>query len=124
MNWYYVQDSIASAPWTTESSSAWSPRGGSSPRPSSGTRRCPDGRLCATHGRVHLSRLLPAPSAAPIDPGAAAPLSTCSQCGQSFSPDQLMHFEGRTICFNCKPLFVAQMKEGIAPAVSVTYAGF
>jgi len=125
MNWYYVQDSDRVGPvddgelerlvaagkvlpetlvWN-ETLPGWTPLRDARPGAAAAAAPSP-------------------PSAEPTGPGPATPLAVCSRCGQSFSPDQLMHFEGRTICFNCKPLFVAQMKEGIAPAVSVTYAGF
>jgi len=57
-------------------------------------------------------------------PPTAEPLGTCSQCGNVFSRDALVTLEGRTVCANCKPLFVAKMKEGIAPAGTLRYAGF
>jgi uncharacterized RDD family membrane protein YckC len=64
----------------------------------------------------------------PVSLGAPAQtaeaLGTCSQCGNVFSRDALVTLEGRTVCANCKPLFVARMKEGIAPAGTLRYAGF
>jgi uncharacterized RDD family membrane protein YckC len=125
MNWYYVQDSDRVGPVDDGELERLVAAGRIQPETLVWNETLPGWTsLRDARPGTPVAAAPPALSAAPIDPGAAAPLSTCSQCGQSFSPDQLMHFEGRTICFNCKPLFVAQMKEGIAPAVSVTYAGF
>lgn len=125
MNWYYVQDSDRVGPVDDGEFERLIAAGRVQPETLVWNETLPGWTpLRDARPGTAVAAAPPAPSAAPIDPGSGAPVSTCSQCGRSFTSDQLMHFEGRTICFNCKPLFVAQMKEGIAPAASVTYAGF
>ncbi|HEY6929391.1 MAG TPA: RDD family protein [Thermoanaerobaculia bacterium] len=122
MNWYYVQDSDRVGPVDDGEFERLAAAGRIQPETLVWNETLP-GWTPLRDARPGAAAAASIPSPAPIDP-ASAPRSTCSQCGQSFSPDQLMHFEGRTICFNCKPLFVARMKEGIAPAMAVTYGGF
>ncbi len=38
---------------------------------------------------------------------------TCSQCSKQYSNDEMLEFEGLSICFNCKPIFIQKMKEGV-----------
>ncbi|HEX7253854.1 MAG TPA: RDD family protein [Thermoanaerobaculia bacterium] len=123
MNWYYVQDSDRVGPVDGGEFERLVAAGRIQPETLVWNETLP-GWTPLRDARPGAAAATSTPSPAPIDSGSSAPVSTCSQCGQSFSPDQLMHFEGRTICFNCKPLFVARMKEGIAPATAVTYAGF
>lgn len=125
MNWYYVQDSDRIGPVDDAELERLVSAGRIQPETLVWNETLPGWTpLRDARPGAAAAAAASTPSAAPIEPGSSAAVSTCSQCGQSFSPDQLMHFEGRTICFNCKPLFVARMKEGIAPATAVTYAGF
>jgi uncharacterized RDD family membrane protein YckC len=55
---------------------------------------------------------------------AAESLATCSQCGNAFSRDLLMPFEGKMVCVNCKPSFLARLREGVPVAGRLAYAGF
>lgn len=48
----------------------------------------------------------------------------CSQCGRSFPKDQVVTFDGRTVCAACKPAFVQKLKEGATPEGDFRYAGF
>jgi uncharacterized RDD family membrane protein YckC len=72
----------------------------------------------------------PAPPSRPEPPAQAslsddAPaVAVCSQCGRSFPQDQVIRFEGRTICAACKPLFVQKLKEGVDLPTNFRYAGF
>jgi uncharacterized RDD family membrane protein YckC len=68
---------------------------------------------------------------APVDPSNENPrpedgssVAVCSQCGRSFPADQVVRFEGRTICAACKPLFVQKLKEGVDLPTNLRYAGF
>ncbi|MBU1054993.1 MAG: RDD family protein [Proteobacteria bacterium] len=58
----------------------------------------------------------PAPADAPI-------MQKCSECGKSFSKDDLIQYEGFNVCANCKPLFVKKIKEGVATG-DFRYGGF
>ena len=63
---------------------------------------------------------------APIieDNEATLAVSICSQCGRSFTPDQVVTFDGQVICAACKPMFVQKLKEGVAVQGALRYAGF
>ncbi len=37
----------------------------------------------------------------------------CSQCGKQYPNGEMLEFEGLFICFNCKPVFIQKMKEGV-----------
>jgi uncharacterized RDD family membrane protein YckC len=73
-----------------------------------------------------LSMANPGPAAiattatAGVGTGAAA----CSQCGRLFSADDMVTYEGRYICAECKPLFFQKIKEGALVVGERNYAGF
>ncbi len=48
----------------------------------------------------------------------------CSECDNSFSQDDMIRFGDAWVCANCKPLFVQKIKEGLAVAGTMDYAGF
>lgn len=48
----------------------------------------------------------------------------CSECGRATAPDELAHFGDRLICPYCKAAYAQKLREGVAPAAVVTYAGF
>ncbi len=49
-------------------------------------------------------------------PPAATPGGVvCSECGNSFAPDQVIRIGERNVCAACKPVFVQRMTEGAAP---------
>ncbi|QHI68399.1 RDD family protein [Tichowtungia aerotolerans] len=53
-------------------------------------------------------------------------LTTCSMCGNKFTDDELIQFEGASVCASCKPQFLQQMKENaeISGEHIFHYAGF
>ena len=51
-------------------------------------------------------------------------LKTCSQCGRSFPEDQVIAFDDRIICADCKPDFVQRLKEGASINTAFQYGGF
>ena len=55
-----------------------------------------------------------------VGTGAAA----CSQCGRLFSADDMVTYEGRYVCAECKPLFFQKIKEGALVVGDRVYAGF
>ncbi|GAB6908291.1 RDD domain containing protein [Desulfosarcina cetonica] len=57
-------------------------------------------------------------------PGNGPAIAVCSQCGRSFPQDQVVRFEGKSICAACKPLFVQKLKEGVDLPTNLRYAGF
>ena len=48
----------------------------------------------------------------------------CSQCGRLFPADEMVSYEGRSICAECKPIFFQKIKEGAAVVGQREYAGF
>ncbi len=58
-------------------------------------------------------------------PGTGPPdTGICSECGRSFSSDDLIAYGNSRVCAACKPIFVQKLKEGVRPAMGFTYAGF
>src|SRR5205823_6669537 len=48
----------------------------------------------------------------------------CSQCGKSFSPDEVVRIGGGWVCAACKPIYVQRIKEGASVLAALEYAGF
>jgi len=48
----------------------------------------------------------------------------CSECGRATPTDELAQFGDRMICAYCKQSYAQKLREGVPPAVTVTYAGF
>ena len=65
-------------------------------------------------------KMAPAVSAGTVGAGARA----CSQCGRLFPADEMISYEGSSICAECKPLFFQKVKEGAVVAGAREYAGF
>lgn len=55
-----------------------------------------------------------------VTPGKAV----CSECGETFSEDEMISFENAKVCAGCKPVFVQKIKEGVSVAGIMEYAGF
>jgi uncharacterized RDD family membrane protein YckC len=49
---------------------------------------------------------------------------TCSECSRPFAREDMLFLSGRWICAGCKPVVVQKMKEGVALAGELPYAGF
>lgn len=48
----------------------------------------------------------------------------CSECGRPTPSEEMIRFGERMVCPNCKNSFAQKLREGVAPAVYVEYAGF
>jgi uncharacterized RDD family membrane protein YckC len=48
----------------------------------------------------------------------------CSQCGKPFNEDELIRFGNLMVCAGCKPFYVKKLREGVAVAGEMVYAGF
>jgi uncharacterized RDD family membrane protein YckC len=48
----------------------------------------------------------------------------CAECGRPSTPDDLARFGDLLICPACKESYAQKLREGVAPAVAVQYAGF
>ena len=57
-------------------------------------------------------------------PAPAVQQSLCSECGQAFAEGDMIRFADARVCATCKPIFVQKIKEGIAVAGAMEYAGF
>lgn len=57
-------------------------------------------------------------------PSGVAGEGLCSQCGRAFSPDEMITYEGQSVCAECKPLFFQRVKEGALVSGQREYAGF
>jgi hypothetical protein len=40
------------------------------------------------------------------------PVVTCTECGRSFPPDEVINLSGALVCATCKPMAVQKLKEG------------
>src|SRR5262245_18382899 len=123
MNWYYVQDSDRVGPVDDAELERLAAAGRIQPETLVWNETLPGWTP------LHVAR--PGfPSAPPptyVETGregpAVAPLSVCSRCGNAFPPDQLMSFEGKSVCVQCKPLFLARLREGVPEPGRLEYAG-
>jgi uncharacterized RDD family membrane protein YckC len=50
--------------------------------------------------------------------------SRCSECGRVLGEDELIRFGNVLVCAECKPLYVQKLREGVAPAGEMAFAGF
>ncbi len=64
------------------------------------------------------------PDAGSVVTTAASPAGACSQCGRLFPMDDMVSYEGRYICADCKPLFFQKIREGASVVGQRDYAGF
>ena len=48
----------------------------------------------------------------------------CSECGNSFSQEDMIRLGESWVCATCKPLYVQKIKEGVTVAGALQYAGF
>lgn len=60
---------------------------------------------------------------APV-PSGAAPSAPCVECGRIFPVDEMVSYEGRFICAQCKPIFFQKVKEGVLVPGTRVYGGF
>ena len=48
----------------------------------------------------------------------------CAQCGSVFLKEDVISFRGNFVCANCKPIFMAEIAQGVERATELNYAGF
>lgn len=48
----------------------------------------------------------------------------CAECGRPTPPDELARFGDLLVCPLCKDNYAQKLREGVAPTVTFTYAGF
>ena len=65
----------------------------------------------------------PAASAQP-DAGAGGAAATCSECRRPFPAADMVSFQGRMVCAECKPLFFQRVQEGGPLPGVLEYGGF
>ncbi len=61
---------------------------------------------------------------ASMQPAPPVQQSLCSECGQAFAQDDMIRFSDVWVCAGCKPIMVQKIKEGVAVAGDMDYAGF
>lgn len=111
MNWYYAVGGQQQGPVTTEALQALAASG-----------QINDATLVWREGMSGWEPYANHKTAAAS--GGGGGMVTCSQCGGTFSQDNVIQFEGRNVCAGCKPAVVQGMKEGVAMAGTMEYAGF
>ena len=60
----------------------------------------------------------------PAHTAAVTDQAACSECGRTFSKEEMISFENAKVCANCKPAFIQKIKEGVSVAGIMEYAGF
>jgi uncharacterized RDD family membrane protein YckC len=58
-----------------------------------------------------------------VPPGSVGS-APCVECGRTFPVDEMVSYEGRYICPQCKPIFFQKVKEGALVPGNYNYAGF
>ncbi|HWG36831.1 MAG TPA: RDD family protein [Terriglobales bacterium] len=48
----------------------------------------------------------------------------CSECGQAFSPSEVVNLAGATVCGPCKPALLRRLQEGAVQLAPTHYKGF
>src|SRR5215475_13246314 len=48
----------------------------------------------------------------------------CAECGRPSNPDELARFGDLLVCPDCKNNYAQKLREGVAPASTVSYGGF
>ena len=75
--------------------------------------------------RDGMANWMPYAEVAASTPAASiAGTDSCSECGNAFSPEDLIQIGGRPVCAVCKPIAVQKLKEGVAINGDFRYAGF
>lgn len=70
---------------------------------------------------LRLARPGTAPSVMAAPPPAVAPGEVrCSECGNSFTRDNVIQYGSAFVCAGCKPVFVQRLREGAAPAAATS----
>jgi uncharacterized RDD family membrane protein YckC len=59
-----------------------------------------------------------------MSPASTSDTRFCSECGQPRSAGELARFGDRLICPACKDSYAQKLREGVAPATAMVYAGF
>jgi uncharacterized RDD family membrane protein YckC len=58
------------------------------------------------------------------EPAPVVQQSVCAECGRAFAEEDMIRFADARVCAACKPIFVQKIKEGVAAAGAMEYAGF
>ena len=64
------------------------------------------------------------PSEPPSNYQTSMGTSRCSECGRELNENELIRFGNTLVCAECKPLYVQKLREGVAPAGEMVFAGF
>jgi uncharacterized RDD family membrane protein YckC len=64
------------------------------------------------------------PAPRETDPQNAVPEAVCAECGNLFSREEVIRYEGSWVCATCKPGFLQKLREGAVVSHSLEYGGF
>jgi uncharacterized RDD family membrane protein YckC len=118
MNWYYADGEEQTGPVEQAEFDALVQGGKVSPN----TQVWHDGMPAwARYGELATASVTATATLAPI---AGAGTHPCAECGNTFPESEMIAFENAWVCAACKPVFVQKLKEGVAPAGVMNYAGF
>ena len=59
-----------------------------------------------------------------MSPASTSDTRFCSECGQPRLASELARFGDRLVCPACKDSYAQKLREGVAPATAMVYAGF
>jgi len=109
--WFYLRDGVQSGPF---------PQGHFDQLTLSGTVR-PDTPVWTT-GLATWVPFAALPATLPaLETGT---LIACSYCARLYSSEDIIQFTNRALCVQCKPIYLQQLKEGVAPVpLSLSAAG-
>lgn len=123
MNWFYIDGGEQAGPVTDESLAELRRVG-----------RVTDDTPVWHEGMadwVPLHGALPVPAVAAVAQGVeppfvvdAKPGAVCSECGRSFSTEDMIRHGDAYVCASCKPVFIQKLSEGVHADGALPYAGF
>ncbi len=98
-------------------------RGAADPPPAEARSPLPT----ADQGPAEPESPTPEPARSPVaGPPAvqAPPRRQCTECGDAYPEDDLIQLGGSRVCAACKPAYTQKLREGVARAGDLVYAGF
>jgi len=120
MSWYYSENNQRQGPVDESAFQALVAQGKITPTTLVWREGMPNWSAYSEVGGVATA---PPPMAA-AGAALAGPSAKCVECGRLFPIDEMVNYEGRYICPQCKPIFFQKVKEGALVPGTRIYAGF